>query len=311
MIEYSVVKFLCEFESEAKLPRYKGSILRGSLGKSLKSICCPLKKVECKDCILSANCVYFFVFESRENPNSTRFLNIPHPFVLDPPLIGKTCYQPKDRFEFSLILLKDALKYLSYLTFAVIQMGKFGIGFNVKNGFGKFKINKIFQDDEVIYTENENNLILTECKNSLDISNIAGHINEPISSLKVEFLTPYRVKYKNSLASTFDFSILIRACLRRIAALEFFYAGKEPDIDYKGLVRRAKDVKVVSQDKKWLEITRYSFRQKTKMKFGGLVGYAVYCGDLTEFYPILKYCEVVHVGKQSSFGFGKIKVMPL
>ncbi len=44
------------------------------------------------------------------------------------------------------------------------------------------------------------------------------------------------------------------------------------------------------------------------MKFGGIVGKAIYKGDLTPFYPLLKYCEEVHLGKQTAFGLGKIAV---
>ncbi|RLB08587.1 MAG: CRISPR-associated protein Cas6, partial [Deltaproteobacteria bacterium] len=53
---------------------------------------------------------------------------------------------------------------------------------------------------------------------------------------------------------------------------------------------------------------RYSNRQESKMFMGGIIGSITYEGELDEFYPLLKFCQEVHIGKATSFGLGKIKM---
>ena len=44
------------------------------------------------------------------------------------------------------------------------------------------------------------------------------------------------------------------------------------------------------------------------MLMGGIIGEVSYSGDLTEFLPLVRFCEKVHIGKQTSFGLGKIEI---
>jgi hypothetical protein len=40
------------------------------------------------------------------------------------------------------------------------------------------------------------------------------------------------------------------------------------------------------------------------MFMGGLLGDITYCGDLTEFIPLIEACSKVHIGKNTVFGLG-------
>jgi len=40
----------------------------------------------------------------------------------------------------------------------------------------------------------------------------------------------------------------------------------------------------------------------------GLVGHAVYEGDLARFMPVLRLAELLHVGKHATFGQGRVEV---
>jgi CRISPR/Cas system endoribonuclease Cas6 (RAMP superfamily) len=45
------------------------------------------------------------------------------------------------------------------------------------------------------------------------------------------------------------------------------------------------------------------------MQLGGITGRMVYLGDnLATFLPLLRYCEKTHLGKQTTFGLGHIRV---
>jgi len=39
----------------------------------------------------------------------------------------------------------------------------------------------------------------------------------------------------------------------------------------------------------------------------GMTGKIIYSGDISEFLPLIAFCEKVHLGKQTTFGLGKIK----
>ena len=41
---------------------------------------------------------------------------------------------------------------------------------------------------------------------------------------------------------------------------------------------------------------------------GGMQGSVTYEGELTEFLPLLRFCEAVNLGKQTAFGLGRIEV---
>ena len=74
-------------------------------------------------------------------------------------------------------------------------------------------------------------------------------------------MTPMRLKFKNRLKADLPFHVLVRAMLRRVSSLLEYYDGGEPQLDYRGLVKRAEDVKIISSDLRWFDWRRYSFRQ--------------------------------------------------
>ncbi len=306
MLKYIKVKFQIEFKTETKFPLYKGSIFRGAFGKSLRDITCPIKKQKCSECILSNSCIYFSIFESRKKISEKTSPNRPLPFILEALDMCNNHFLPRDRLSFSIILIEDAIFKLPYVVYSIINMGEMGIGYGIKDGYGRFKLLSATTDDKILYSHEDNKLYKPQHINTIGL--IEQDIQDvEVSKIKLDFLTPYRVKFRNKLVTTFDFSILIRACLRRISQLEDTYAGKEPDIDYKGLIKESQEIEATTITKKWFELKRYSFRQHREMKLGGLVGSVLYRGNLKKFLPILRYCEVMHVGKQTSFGFGKFK----
>jgi hypothetical protein len=130
-----------------------------------------------------------------------------------------------------------------------------------------------------------------------------------IQQITIHLKTPLRVKQENHLTADLPFHTLIRAALRRISSLFTHYGSGEPDLDYKGLVRRAQAVETVDSTLGWLDWERYSNRQEAKMLMGGMLGSVTYSGNLKEFIPLLRVCEEVHLGKQTTFGLGKIEII--
>ena len=100
--------------------------------------------------------------------------------------------------------------------------------------------------------------------------------------------------------------------LRRILELAHFHVpGAAIDWDFRALLDRAGKVRIAAADVHWQDRERWSQRQQTSMKLGGIVGRLVLEGELEPFAPLLRAAEVVHLGKGATFGLGKVVVEPL
>jgi hypothetical protein len=95
--------------------------------------------------------------------------------------------------------------------------------------------------------------------------------------------------------------------LRRVSSLLEYNDGGEPQLDYRGLVKSAEDVNILSSDLRWFDWRRYSFRQDRSMLMGGMCGSITYVGKIGGFIPLIDFCSKVHRGKQTTFGLGKIR----
>lgn len=293
----------CRFTTRAILPEYKGSTLRGAFGRALKNCACALRRQECTSCMLAASCCYFFIFEGREINRTT---GKQHPYIFRVGDDTRRDYRPGDDFSFSLILFGKANDFLPHIIYAIQEMGKDGLGKNAPDE-GRYILEKVIRNDEVIYSD----AILHRADGPADhaLSLVA---DDRVNEIAVSCLTPLRLKFDNRLQDGLPFHLLIRTALRRVSSLESAYGQGEPLLDYREIVARATKVQTKTSDCRWTEIIRYSSKQKTTMQLGGITGKIVYHGEnLGEFLPLLRYCEETHLGKQTTFGLGRIKVLAL
>lgn len=309
-IKAQTYTFHCTFETEARLSGYIGSILRGALSWALKKTSCALRHQHCEDCILHKQCIYAWIFKEKKylfkpiTGNNTR----PHPFLFK---FNNTHYgrqQRNDPFEFSLTLFDRCNDFLPQIVHAVQIMGESGIGTGRKYGLGKFKLDKVETADNTIYDLKNPVLNITSKTNNLELNNDSK--NE-IKKIQIKLLTPLRLKLAEKLDNTLPFHLLIRAALRRISSLENAYGSGEPKLDYKGLVKRAEKISITDSKIHWLNLYRWSNLQRKRVPLSGLKGSICYKGNLQDFLPLLQYCEQANIGKQTIFGLGSIKVIPI
>ena len=302
-------EFHCKFETDAHLPRYKGSTFRGVFGRALKKTVCAIKRSSCDDCIVKEKCIYPYIFETQRLPASQKHPRIaspPHPFVIEPPDDTKTHYTSGQPFDFNLLLFGKTNHYLPYFIYAIDQMGTIGIGKSINHRRGKFSIDSVNHDGTHIYSGKTQTLNTPESIH--DLAEALADSSKSPSYLKITLKTPLRLKFNNKLHADLPFHVLIRACLRRISSLFEYHGNGEPDFDYKGLVKRAQEIKTIESNLNWFDWQRYSARQDQKMLMGGIVGDITYSGDLTKFLPIVNCCRELHLGKQTAFGLGEFEV---
>lgn len=306
---FSRYNFTCQLQTQAQLPYYKGSTFRGVFGRALKKVVCALKREACDTCLLKEKCVYARVFETPVAAPSgdSRMAAPPHPFVIQPPLTIKTHYPAGAAFDFSLLPFGDANNYLPYFIYAFEQMGKIGIGKKINHSRGRFFLETVRNRDTIIYTSTDQKLTMNSSPAKLYLKPLENAPNKN-SRLKLTLETPLRLKFDNRLQADLPFHVLVRAMLRRISSLMNAHGPGELDLDYKGLVKRAEAVQIAENNLSWFDWQRYSFRQNQKMLMGGITGEVIYSGDLSDYLPLIAFCEKVHLGKQTTFGLGKIKM---
>ena len=306
------LKFQAVAEEEIDFPTFAGGALRGGFGAVLKRVCCVVRDKECRDCLLISRCIYYYIFEggpAKEGRIYRTLSSIPRPFVLEPPL-GLNSLQAGEPFSFHLILFGKAIEHLPFLILTINELGRVGMG----RGRGRFRLSSVSAYDgfgslHPIYLPASDRMegkppIITFQDILRDASGRVG-----LKEVTLELLTPIRVKTGGHLTAHLNFPVLIGHLIRRQAQLFYFHCDQEPELDFKGLINSAKEIRTARSDTHWYEWRRYSGRQKSEMYLGGLIGTITYSGSLDEFLPFLILGQYTHVGKNATFGLGQYRLL--
>ena len=310
---FSFSKFIFQLRAteEIHLPPYKGSALRGGFGNVFKKVCCTVKNQDCLHCSLKQNCAYAYIFETPNHNELHTHYNAdyyPHPFVIEPPVENKTSYAPGEILNFSVILFGTGIQFLPYFIYAFDQFGRTGLG----KGKGKVILEN---------TTSVENLASMETKQIYDVQSKILQGNYTVweyekmrlptalfqnSIIQIKFLTPTRITVKGKLANQFSFELFLRTLLRRISLLGKIHCNSDWNLPYYDIFEYARENVAVQKDSTmWVDWERYSSRQKTRMKLGGLAGEIVFQGAIEPFYKLLMLGQYAHLGKNTSFGLGK------
>lgn len=305
-LPYLPLTFECQFSQPISLPAFKGSMLRGALGHALKATVCAVRVKVCDACLLRSSCLYARFFEYKPNPDPQRLqqAGMPHPYVLEYPTEAAE-YGPEQPLRFQLLLFGSFTEFVPYWIYSVEQMGQAGLGRRDERGRrAEFQLQAVHAAGERIYAQGA-----TTLPEQLPIQRLGWHEREgALSRLRVRLRTPLRTKDRGQFATSLDFPLLVRLVLRRLQALqETFEVRLEPD-NVRELLGLAQAVRCETAQIQWQEQTRYSNRQQSTQQMGGLTGELVFAGELAPFWPLLQIAQVVHLGKETSFGLGQIAV---
>ena len=311
--EIKIVQFAAFYKAGINgitLPSYQGSTFRGVFGHVFKDIACTCPKGRNNEVLHHEHCPYAYIFETNLS-NDVRIISssddIPRPFIISPENNCKQDYAPGERFSINITLFGKSIDYIEYFLYVLFHMGVKGFGKGKQRAElrqvllidenGDFQ-EQIFKEQKMRYSRN--------IFNSRKLINI----NANMSKLWLHFITPTRIKYQGHYTDNPEFHIIFRSAVRRITSLLYYHHGRQqPDIDFKELFKKAEEIKLVQSDVSWYDWERYSNRQKERMKLGGIIGKATYEGDFEPFIPWLQLAEWTHIGKNTTFGLGKIKVV--
>lgn len=297
-------------QAAARLPAYKGSLLRGAFGHALRRAVCAMGPQQpCASCSLRAACIHTRLFETLIEGEPPPFLRglptAPRPYVFEPRGMERELAAGEE-LGFDLLLFGQAVELQAFAVLALERMAVAGLGANRY----PFELVRVEHADAAGGWRVGFEKGIRGWPGGVTAMTLGGEATEPVPSrVRLELLTPTRIKVDGRLVEWVSFRMLAFKILRRVLELVHFHVPGEPiDWHFHPLLERAEGVRVVEEELRWLDWERYSNRQQSKMVLGGFVGHLVLEGELGPFLPLLRLAEVVHVGKGATFGLGRVVV---
>ncbi|MDD2401847.1 MAG: CRISPR system precrRNA processing endoribonuclease RAMP protein Cas6 [Clostridia bacterium] len=283
-------------KGEGKLPPYLGSTLRGILGHCIRDFVCSTPKVRCYQCNLRNGCAYAQCFCSPGNEAGAV-----NPYVLHALVQDKLEWKKGDVCTFDITLIGKITERVGLFLDALQAMGERGWG-----------VSRISFSLEQVVDPIRNTLIFSGGKTWM--RNMKPYLLDceecPAGSILVRFDTPVRILVKRNLCQTLSFDSLVQSMSRRISLLSQAYTGRTVQWDEDNMIKAAKKIKTVQENWRFVDFKRYSMNHNgNKLNLPAIEGWALYEGDLTPFTPLLEAGCRLHVGKNSTIGFGHFSVM--
>jgi CRISPR-associated endoribonuclease Cas6 len=308
-IPYLCLRLILRAVDHARLPPYKGSLLRGAFGHALRAAVCAMGPSQpCASCRLRPVCVYTRLFETFVEHTPPPFLRglptSPRPYVFEPTGDERE-FPPGAALQFDLVLIGQAVALQQYALLAIERMASAGLG---RDRFRFALESATYRDPGGTWQE------LAHDGESMPPAPAPSLLPPAVvddgAGAVLHFLTPTRIKVHDHLAPTIAFRPLVFAMLRRVLELAYCHVpDSRVDWTFRPLLERAQAVRIVVTDLRWHDWQRYSNRQRTAMTLGGFVGTIEVEGDLSPFWPLLRTAEVVHLGKGATFGLGKLAIV--
>ncbi len=291
----------------ARLPAYKGSMLRGAFGQALRrSVCAMGPEQPCESCRLRRACVYTRIFETFIEDTPPPFLRglptSPRPYVFEP-LEETLDFATGDPLPFDLLLIGQAAELQAYATLAVERMAAAGLGAR-RVPFELARVEALAADGSWLPLSTHGPAAVPLSPPPRDG---AGLVRAGRATLHLR--TPLRLKERGGLADTVDFRSLTFAMIRRVLELAYFHVpGAAIDWSFRPLLDRAATLRSTPR-LTWHDWDRYSNRQQRKVTLGGLLGTLEIEGEIDAgLAHLLRAAEILHAGKGATFGLGKIEV---
>ena len=300
-IPYVKLHFEVVFIQDTVLPLNKVSALRGGMGDMLLEAFCVGNGI-CDQCMFAAECMM-------QKTMYSQYERKPE-FVTEGGSIGYVIecenyeqqFQKGSHLKFNLLLMGKTIAYIHLFLEAFEKLGETGLGVN----HSKYEI--------VTVTNSLNTIIYANGKlvrAQYQILNIYDYVVYRQNRLacqmpenKLVFKTPVSLKYQGKYLREFQMEPILIAVSRRLFMLDCYigldnnyYQAEEFNIP-----------EIICQNHEQIKVRRYSQRKDKSMVLKGIKGYCVVDQWNPQILPLLLAGELIHIGKYTSFGFGRYRV---
>jgi hypothetical protein len=292
--------FEMEFLEGARLPRWKGNIIRGAIGMHLIRKFC-ISDGNCLNCNLIFRCPYGYLYRTPSKGLILRKVSgFTKPYVIKPPAAEKMDFSEGEKMGFSVVLFGDSTRFEKQLLSAVVEMGRRGLGIREKRGRLELKracVENPFLKKRSILYENGDIYESDTWISTKDISRRMGN------TFMLRFVTPFRLVRDGDLVRNLDFCDIFPFMLRKYSAIMQQYVGML-DVDVRRALEESLKVKLRGE-----RIREVKFKYKNEDQIF-LSGDLIYSGRISlHIRKPLLFCQLSNIGKRSSFGFGWYEVL--
>jgi hypothetical protein len=293
-IRYIKLHFHLRITEDTKLPTNKVSALRGGMGEMLLRCNC-IRDRKCEKCDFEAECIVRRTMYSK--------LEIKPAFMQKNDSVGYVIecedyneeFFAGDELTFNLILIGKNIVYFNQYLQAFTYLGMEGVG--------KYKSRYIIE----AVTNSKRNIVVegnNVYKNNFIVQTVDEYVKYRLKANRNEdtivFHTPTTIKYKGEIIEQIDMEAVMASIARRIYIFDCFEGIAVDKIDITGHVPN-----VVSQNVHMLSVERYSSTHDEKIHLQGICGSAIIEKPDNIALPLIYAGELLHIGKNTSFGFGR------
>lgn len=303
-----VLKFRCHVRigADARLPGYMGSSWRGMLGWEVTRLICPFsRKPVCRECGIRTHCPYFLLLEQKSSLPGLR--ESPRGYVIYAPVSGE-----RGRLVLDVTLFGRQTRFLPVVVQALFRGQRSGLGAG-RHPYEIMFWEEVLPDGELLpLPPSPEGCAMIKGPHRL--GEWLCREGEPAGDLPVRLVTPVRLRKKGKYLGSgeMDWPFFFGGLVRRLEALLCLFDDGEPlgrelwmalQEGFRGASERIRD------DLRWHDYARYSNRQRRKVPMGGLVGDVLVRDASPWFREWWRAAELVHVGKGTSMGLGKVEVL--
>jgi CRISPR-associated endoribonuclease Cas6 len=298
------LRIAINYQSSGAISRNLANTFRGGFGAALRNVVCHLKQDTCADCLLKNACAYGYIFETPIPAHARvmrKYTHAPHPLIIIPPKNNRRTVKQGQQETIELRLIGSAAAYLPYVILALDRLGETGLGFSSVN----FSVEEIIDETgELIYRKSEHTIRKDPPATNLIIQ--PG--DEAKGIFSIHFTTPTRLKIDGSTNRMPTFFDVVSSLCRRTMLLSYFHCGGSGEPFHGAFLDKTGDIELIESNVIRIDNKRFSSRQKREIPMDGFMGSLTIRGDYGFFLPLLKAGEIVHIGKNTIFGFGQIHV---
>lgn len=293
-----IVTLRAVFEARGSgiLPKYLGSTIRGILGHCIREFVCDKLQTKCFRCPQQKNCLYVSCFCSTGGAAGAV-----NPYVIYVHTQGKTEWKTGEVCVFDLTLFGKVAQQ------AGIYLDALQEAQNKEWGSSKIPFQLLQISDPIT-----KRLIYTQGKLWLrNITPSPFSVQERQADMAMlTFDTPLRVVSGKELVEGLPFVTLVQFLTRRFSLMAKAFTDHTLEWNEKEMLQAAAKVQVVHQNWRKIPFGRYSINQKNNyLELPAQSGWILYEGELSSFTGLLEAGRLLHIGKDSTIGFGHYDIV--
>lgn len=289
------------FEDTSGLPVHTGSAWRGALGWEIKTLICPFTPItNCSGCVIRPSCPYYMLFEAEGGLPGVA--ETPRGYVIAPDPLDS-----KGRQTLFITLLGSCTRFLPLIIQALRKASQRGLG--ASRRVGEIQMLEELQPGGACKPITAQPDDFLNLQGSFPLKQWLTDVSACDTIQTLQLITPVRLRQKGKYTGVMDWPFYLATLARRLESLNCLYNNGAPlgKSGWLALKQQFAAIPPIQSDIRWIELARYSNRQKTKVPMGGLVGQARITTPQNGLAPWWQAAELVHVGKGAAMGWGRLK----